>query len=319
MNATTSNNAKSAKYRQYGLMALMLVMVVYFGGEWVLDNLIEAPINDAEQTTALRKKQIKDLQNSLGSLRKAGTLLAKWESQSLPSDTEAARSLYQAWLVELVEDVRLLNPSVNSSEPSNRKGLYHVISFSVRGRGTLEQLTTLLFAFYQTDLLHQIRSLNISPTSKQNQLDLSISIEALVLRRAGRASSDDQETVFDEFRQRTWRASDRLASGKLEDYDPIVHRDFFSVGGSGVIDPTDYTYLTSISIINGEPQVWFTARATDEVMKLREGEPFEVGSLVGEIAEVYGSDVIIKSKDGERWLLTLGDKISDAHALPPEF
>ena len=30
--------------------------------------------------------------------------------------------------------------------------------------GTLEQLTTLLFAFYQTDLLHQIRSLNISPT-----------------------------------------------------------------------------------------------------------------------------------------------------------
>ena len=91
------------------------------------------------------------------------------------------------------------------------------------------------------------------------------------------------------------------------------------VGGSGIIDPTDHTYLTSISIVNGEPQVWLTARTTDEVMKLKQGDVFEVGSVVCSIAEVHGSDVIITSDDGERWLLTLGDKLTDAHALPPEF
>jgi len=319
VNAMTSSNSKTAQYRQYALLAVMITMAAFFGGRWALKNWIEIPLEEAKQKMELRKRQIKGLENGLRRIQAAGKLLAKWESQSLPSDPEAARSLYQAWLVELVDDVGLTGPSVNSSEPTNRKGLYYSLSFSARGRGTLEQLTNFLFAFYQTDLLHQIRSVNISPTSKENQLDLSIAIEALVLRRAGRASSDDQETVFDEFRQRTWRASDRLASDTLEDYALIVHRNFFSVGGSGVIDPTDHTYLTSISMVNGEPQVWLTARATDEVMKLNQGDVFEVGSLVCEIAEVYGSDVIIKSEDGERWLLTLGDKITDAHALPPEF
>jgi hypothetical protein len=308
-----------AKYRQPALLAVMITMAAYFGGKWLLDNVIEGPMDEARETTVQLKKQIKSRYDALIKLQAASKVVSGWQGQSLPSDTDAARSLYQAWLVELVDDVKLLNPSVNSSEPVSLKGLFHRLTFSVRGRGTLEQMTTFMFAFYQTDLLHQIRSVNISPTSKENQLDLSIAIEALVVRRAGGAGSSEQETVFNEFRRRALRISDRLASDRLEDYEPIVRRNLFSVGGTGVVDPTDYTYLTSISIVNGEPQVWFTARATDEVMKLRQGDVFEVGTLVCSIAEVYGSDVIITSEDGERWLLTLGDRITDAHALPPEF
>ena len=121
--------------------------------------------------------------------------------------------------------------------------------------------------------------------------------------------------MFEEFRRRTWRASNRLAFDDLQAYQTIVTRNLFGMGGSP--DPTDSAYLTSINEIDGQPEVWFTLRGTGELVKLRTGERLEIGPLTLEIAEVLGTDVILRV-EGERWLLTLGDRITDAHALPPE-
>lgn len=76
--------------------------------------------------------------------------------------------------------------------------------------------------------------------------------------------------------------------------------------------------MTSVTQVNGEAEVWFTNRATDEVVKLRAGARLELGPLTFRLAEVLDTDVIIEI-DGERWLLSLGDKITDAYALPPGF
>lgn len=316
MNATTPDKSKHARYRKYALAAVLLAMVVYFGGTWVVDRLIQGPLAAAERDNQRLSQDIKKREEALAKIRAAGKLLEQWEQQSLPADIEVARSLYQAWLVELVDDVELVNPSVTSSEPVTRRGLYHSLTFSVRARGTLDQLTRFLFAVYQTDLLHQIRSLTITPLQRSEQLDLSMSIESLVLIGAGSSPAAGQETVFEEFRRRTWRESDRLAFDNLEAYQAIVQRNLFAGGGSP--DPTDFAYLTSINEIDGEPEVWFTIRSTDEVVKLRHGERLQIGPLSMEIDEVFGSDVIVRVDD-ERWLLTLGDRITDAHALPPEY
>ena len=136
-------------------------------------------------------------------------------------------------------------------------------------------------------------------------------------RRKGDTAEQAQETIFAEFRRRAWRDSQRLASAALADYDPIVQRNLFGIGGSP--DPTDHTYLTAVSSVDGEPQVWFTLRAAGEVLKLRKGDGLEVGQFSGTIAEIEGSDVVIEADDGERWLLTLGESLTDAYALPPEF
>ncbi|MCH5375100.1 MAG: hypothetical protein JJ992_14085, partial [Planctomycetes bacterium] len=181
MNAATADNSKLARYRQYALAAVFLAMVAYFGGTWLVDHLIQGPLQAAQLDTERLQGDIKKREQALANIRAAGKLLEQWEQQSLPADTEVARSLYQAWLVELVDDVQLNNPSVTSSEPVTRKGLYHSLTFSVRGRGTLDQLTRFLLAVYQTDLLHQIRSLTITPLQRSEQLDLSMSIEALIL------------------------------------------------------------------------------------------------------------------------------------------
>jgi hypothetical protein len=314
--AKPTDKAKLARYRQYGLAAVMLAMVAYFGGTWLLDNWIQGPLEAAQRETERLRDDIQQREAGLAKIRAAGKLLELWEQQSLPENLEVARSLYQAWLVELVDDVELSNPSVTSSEPTTRKGLYHTLSFSVRGRGSIDQLTRFLFAVYQTDLLHTVRSLTITPLQRSDQLDLSLSIEALALIGGGNAAAGGSpETVFEEFRRRTWRASNRLAFDDLQAYQTIVTRNLFGMGGSP--DPTDSAYLTSINEIDGQPEVWFTLRGTGELVKLRTGELLEIGPLKLEIAEVLGTDVIL-CVEGERWLLTLGDRITDAHALPPE-
>lgn len=321
MTATTASPSPLARYRTAGLAALMLVMLAYFGGEWLIEHVIQGPFQTARNRRTQLQRDIEQREASLQRLREAGKLLARWEDQSLPADTEAARSLYQAWLVELVDDVGLGSPSVTSSEPLARAGLYYTLSFSLRGRGNLEQLTKFLFAFYQADLLHQIRSLTITPMQRAEDLDLSFAIETLVLEPSGASSAKNgtlprTENVYEQFRRRAWHVSDRLASNHLQAYDIIVRRNLFALGGG--FDPTDHTYLTSVTQVNGEAEVWFTNRATDEVVKLRAGGRLELGPLTFRLAEVLDTDVIIEI-DGERWLLSLGDKITEAYALPPGF
>ncbi len=166
--------------------------------------------------------------------RKANQQLKVWQAQSLPSDTEVARSLYQAWLVGLVGSAGFISPNVDSSEPITRKGLYSSLGFSVRGRATLEQLTRFLYDFYRADHLHHIESLNLTPVPRSDELDITLSIEALSLPDATR--KDRLST----------RASDRLASNRLADYRPVIERNLFGIGGGG-LDAADFAYLTAIT------------------------------------------------------------------------
>jgi hypothetical protein len=184
-----------------------------------------------EETVVVLPPEIEEpAQNNIPQVLKQ---LTKYESRSLPGNVEIARSLYQAWLVELVEEVRMLNPSVKSGDPVARRGLYHTLLFSVRAHGTLEQLKNVLFAFYQTDLLHQIRALSIASVSKESQLELTLTIEALVLGQGAAGGSDgDEQTILEEFRRRSGRVSDRLEFQRLEDYELIVQRNLFDAAGN---------------------------------------------------------------------------------------
>jgi hypothetical protein len=93
----------------------------------------------------------------------------------------------------------------------------------------------------------------------------------------------------------------------------IAQRNLFGMGGGA--DLADNTLLTSINLVEGQPEVWFTIRTKDEVVKLRVGQTLALGTLTLTVVEVLGSDVVV-AVDGERWLLTLGDKVTDACALP---
>ncbi len=280
------------------------LIAALYGGNWLYQSNYEAPFAERRAETDRLREDIGKRELDLAKFRKASQELKQWRAQSLPSDTEVARSLYQAWLVELVGAAEFLNPNVDSSEPSTRKGMYDSLSFSVRGRGTLEQLTQFLFGFYRGDHLHQIQSLSMTPVPRTDELDIAIAIEALSLADADRKDSLSK------------RVSESLASDNLADYQSIADRNLFGVGGSG--DEADFAYLTAVIEVNGEPEAWFTLRASGKLLKLRRQQSFDIGSFHGVVADISGSDVTLLCDD-ERWLLSVGENLMQASTLPPEF
>ena len=226
------------------------------------------------------------------------------KKQSLPSNTEVASSTYQVWLLQIIQHAGLSAQGVNSSEPVARKGAYSLLAFSARAHGTLEQLTHFLFEFYRAGHLHQIRSLSITPIQKTGELDLTIAVEAVVL------PTTERDKEF------TTAVSERLASLELAAYAPIIERNLFAVGGG--LDPTDQAVLTTVTYVDGEPEVWFSLRDTDELLKLHKNDRLAIGQFSGVLSEVNDTDVIIES-DGERWLLSIGETLAQATALPPEY
>jgi len=290
--------------RQKILVGILALMLLYFGGEWLWRKAVQAPL-EARQAKAERlEKEIAGRDKELADARKAAKELARWEEQSLPTDPQVARSLYRAWLLQLVGKVGFANRNVEAGEPVDRRGLYQSITFSVQGRATLEQLTRFLYEFYRAGHLHQIRSVSITPLAGAGQLDLSLVIEALVL-----PLKEDKD-------QLSQSTSDRLAFERFDDYAVIPKRNLF--GFTGTSDPTDFAFLTAIQYVDGRPEVWFTLRTEDKVVKLKPGESFQVGQFAGKVIDVAGDDVVLEA-DGQRWLVSLGESLAEAFALPPEY
>ena len=291
------------QHRKFILIVLLTAILLWYGGDWLMQAMLVEPLAARGERTEKLRQDIRELRRLRDKAHKAEMELEVFKTQSLPSSLEVARSQYQAWLLALVEHVALANPNVDSSEPVKRKA-FHVLSFALHGKGTLEQLTRFLFEFYSTDHLHQIRSLSITPVQESSLLELAIGIEALVMPQA---TSKDRLTS---------RRSKRLASPQLEDYQAVVQRNLFGV--SATSDSTLFTYLTAVNYVNGLPEAWFSVRSTDEILHLRQGDTIEVGQFKGTLIEIAESDVLIES-DGERWLLTVGENLAQASALPPEY
>ncbi len=281
------------------------VAVALYGGNWLYQANYVEPLASRETDIERLRGDISKRELDMARFRKANQQLKRWQTQSLPADPEIARSLYQAWLVELVSKAGFMTPNVDSSEPVTRKGLYSSLRFSARGRGTPEQLTRFLYEFYRADHLHHIESLSLTPVSKSDELDIALSIEALSLPDAFHKD------------QLSTNVSQRLASEQLSDYRAIVERNLFGIGG-GDLDAADFAYLTAIIEVDGQPEAWFTLRASGELLKLRSGEAFKIGALSGSVAEITPSDVVLVCDD-ERWLVGMGESLMQASTLPPEF
>ena len=291
------------KYRKYILIAVLGAMGLFFVGDKLLENALEGPLQRSRDDLAKREKELRKLDSELSQARATGKQLDVFRAQSLPSDAVSARSLYRMWLFELAKFVELANPTIEAGEPANRRGMYQVIAFAVHGRGTLQQLVRLLYEFYNAGHLHQIRSITATPLKGSDQLELSVTIEALILHDATRKDRLSSQRV------------ERLAYDSLRDYDPILQRNLF--GTAGVSDATDYTYLSSVIYVDGQPEAWFDVRTEARLLKLRQGAQLQVGPFTATLVEISDSDVLLEC-DGERWLVGLGENLAQATAIPPE-
>lgn len=351
------------------LLAGLGLIAVFYAGDWILTNWIEAPREQRKKQIVALQARIKEYdQKYIARAQKEIPWLRYWYSQSLPANPAVAQSLYRAWLLEVGEYVGFLGQIVNATQPA-RRGAFYSMNFSLRGRGNLEQLTQFLYEFYKAGQLHKITSISVTPAGQGGVLDLSVVIETLIIPQANRTGLGTGEAYY------------RLTSATLDDYQVVAQRNLFSVGG-GAVDPVSHTYLTAVNYVNNKPQAWFTLRTSGAVMKLSQhdrlvqtgdsirklcevedlqalsfnGTRSEIGSIgeiesgsvlvrwadrlweptlsvagdalefrpytshfseIGSVVDVEDTEVVLAAGD-ERWLLSIGDALNDALALPPE-
>lgn len=292
--------------REKLLAGVVGLLVAGYAGNMLFQRVLQGPLQARYDKVDRLKKEIDRKDGQLRLAQQAGKKLTVWQHQSLPRDPEVARSQYQEWLLEVVGRAGFKLPNVDSGEPTAKKGAFQRLAFSVRGRATMEQLTRFLYEFYRANHLHQIQRLSINPVANTAELDLSLTIEALILPDADRKDRLSNERSM------------RLASDTLSDYRVLVDRDFFGQGPAGDYDDADFAQLTAITDVDGLPQAWFKLQTSGEILRLHEGQNFQIGQFRGTVAEIRPPDLIVASDD-QRWLLTLGENLSQATALPADF
>ena len=110
----------------------------------------------------------------------------------------------------------------------------------------------------------------------------------------------------------------RLASSDLAAYQVISDRNLLQTARGG-IDRADYTVLTGMIYgTGGDTEVWFTVGTNDSRITAKLGDQIQSGSFSGRLVEIVDQDIVIVDREGKRWLLSVGERLNQAFALPPE-
>lgn len=288
--------------RQQILLALLGVIAVVQAGDWILNHLIQGPLQARRARTEQLQKDIAKKEKLLAETRTGAKQLATWQVQSLPADPEVARTVYRSWLLSVVRSSRMRNAVVDSGSPAARRAkdgtmLYRTMPFSVRCRGALGEFNDFLFQFSRAGHLHQISSMSLNPVGVTGQFEISLGVDTLLL--ADR-KSDKLNT-----------APSRLpALPSLADYSNIVKDNIFGVGMNST-DPMKLTRVSAITFSNSVPSVWITEDVSGRTLQIGLNEEFTTVALTGRIIEVRDQEAVIETA-GERLQCAIGKPFSEA-------
>ena len=175
--------------RNVWLLSALGLIVLAFLGEMGYRRFYEEPLARNEQVKEQLKKRLKSSKLDLAKAKQVVDQLEQLEQKSLPWNAEMARARYQAWLLQLAQETKLVSTSVDAGDPVavTRSGrgrgsrpveMFKRLSFSLRGRGDLGQVTRFLYGFYRGGHLHKIRTMSLNPigqgtTGRYDRLDRS--------------------------------------------------------------------------------------------------------------------------------------------------
>jgi len=191
--------------------ALVAALVLWYGTSWLLarfdekDRRIESLVKDVQ-------KKKKDVAESQAAARR----LADYEQRSLPRDPDLAASLYQQWLIRVMEQAQFTDVDVSVGRTVQARNTYNRLTFTVGALGDLGQLVDFLHRFQEMDWLHRIELMNVTPLNDSKKLQLSFTITALAVNSAPKSE------------QLAPRTSEKWKATSLADYrDPILNRNVF--------------------------------------------------------------------------------------------
>ena len=300
----------SVEPRKRVLLIIAAIAVLMYGGDLAYRRLLLTPLEADAKRAGEMLKSIQKAKRSVTEAKHVAHELEGLEARSLPFDVEFARSEYQAWLLKLANDANLENTQVNSAQPvvvstsgngrRSRKA-FQRLSFSIRGRGDIKQIVSFMYDFYAAGHLQKIVAVHLSPVGKNEQLDMSLSIEALALATATRQS------------KLTMERSSQLAHEELNAYECIVSRNLFVVGGNSQL-ALAVTLTALTKNVQGVPEAWFTIGLQQETSILRSGSVLVNGPLEAKVISIDPAAVVVDI-NGELLRIFVGQTLADGQPV----
>jgi hypothetical protein len=291
------------------MLCILAIFFAWYGTTWAYQNLYKEPRQRLGEKIAQLRQGIETKTQSIAFMKQYRATNQILYYRSLPRVESDVRSQYTFWMLELLKFCDVESPDVNSDNrtPTNFGGFNY--RFHVRGVCSFDQLSRLLFEFYYAPFLHRITAMTITPQEKSEKVVVSLTIDGLSIKPA---LLTDPYPLLNQLPLGQYYQ--RLASNQLETYHVIAERNLLQAVRGGV-DKADYTFLTGINQIDGEYEAWFTTRTDGSVLKPKLGEQITVGSVRATIKEILNEDVVFE-RNGSLWLLTLGECLNQAFALP---
>jgi hypothetical protein len=286
------------------LAAVILLWQLGFAGESSLGEL-QSRYDALSVKVETRKK---DLEKAKRESRK----LAEWQRRSLPSKVEIGRTLYQNWLRETVDKAKFRGTNINTDDGQSRHGIYEELKYTVKAQATLPQLTQFLYDFYRAGHLHKISNLQITPLEKSGDLDLNITIQALALANADHSDKLTtepgnrlQKKTFDEYGKIIADRNIFAAYTPPKPEAPVAHED---KPLPPKFEHLEFTKLTGITEIDGQPVAWIETKTTGQSYKAREGEEVDIASAKVKVLRISTRDIELQIGEEKR-TIALGQNL----------
>ncbi|MFG0262775.1 MAG: hypothetical protein ACF788_10335 [Novipirellula sp. JB048] len=295
------------------MIAGLSVMAMYFGDSFYR-GWIEQPSQQLNAQYDALTTSLRETHDEQAVAQKIGKRLTDYAARALPYEPQLARSLYQEWLLALVDKHELRSASVDAAQPAvvelrsrtkrgKRQQIGHRIAYSIRGQASLAKLAALMTDFREAGHLHKIRSLALNPTGKEGTLDINLAIEVLSLE-----ASPNKDALSD------WRLTAEALPPQGAVHD-LVKRNLFARGFAKALFDIELKAITFDR--QGTAQAWFRidGRGTTRTVSLGQQVPVALHDI--SVAEIQANKVLVHVNQQPHWI-SLGQSIGQVCAVPNE-
>ena len=102
------------------LYGALVVIAFFYGGDAAFRKLYEEPMANGQARLLALQAELNKGAQQLEYLSRSVDALDELQQRALPRNLELARSAYQGWLVQIVQDAKLQQPRVDSGDPVAR-------------------------------------------------------------------------------------------------------------------------------------------------------------------------------------------------------
>lgn len=294
------------------LLIAGLVVFGLYGADSSYRSWIEQPTQQLSTQQDAVTKSISDSKNEQMVAQKVGKRLDDYVVRALPYDASLARSMYQEWLLNLVEKHQFVSTAVDAAQPvaievrsrtkkGKRNRIGSRIAYSVRGQASLAKLAAFLDDFRSAGYLHKIRSLSLNPIGNEGQLDTNLTIEVLSLD-----ASPNKDQLSDLERVRDSESS-------ADDYSDLVRRNLFARGFAKALFEIELKAITFNR--DGNAEAWFTVDRGGTIKTIVAGKQIPVALHDIAVVEVLADKVLVRVNQDAHWI-KLGQSIGEVCAPP---